>query len=69
MPTEIRTNPTPRYVRQALDDVVPAATCCLVLVATALLTVILVELEIVSWRVAEVDAGQPLALGSTVLSP
>ncbi len=62
MPTDIRFKPRASRIKKTIDAFLAAATGCLVLVAISLATLIFVEIQVLSWRVGEIDGGIPSEL-------
>ncbi len=69
MPTEVRFNRRPSRTREILDAVLVHASRCLIAIAVSLVTLIVVQLEIESWRAGDVDQGVPPELQVSVTSP
>jgi hypothetical protein len=69
MPTDVKFRPRPSRAAVAFDSFLVLARWCLVCVAVSLATLIFVQLQIVSWRIGEVDQGVPPELELTITSP
>ncbi len=66
MPTEVQVRRRPSWIEKNLDAFLVPARRCLILVAIALVTLMLVQLQISSWRVSEMDI--PVELHATIMS-